>query len=94
MIEWTAQAAEQLEQAHSYITLSNNEQVATRVTARIVTSVQQLDMFPMSGRAGRVRGTREVVVAGTPFVVAYSVLRDRIVVLAIYHGAQKWPETF
>jgi toxin ParE1/3/4 len=54
MIEWTGQATRQLDQAHDYIALSNREEVAARITMQIVTSVQQLATFPMSGRSGRV----------------------------------------
>ena len=92
MIEWTEQATRQLDQVHDYIALSNSQEVAERVTMQIVTSVQQLAAFPMSGRPGRVSGTRELVIAGTPFIAAYAVDKARIVVLAVYHGAQWWPE--
>ncbi len=92
MIEWTEKATRQVDQARDFIALSNSEEVASRITLRIVSSVQQLATFPMSGRAGRVEGTRELVVAHTPFIVAYAIKKARIVVLAIYHGAQRWPE--
>jgi toxin ParE1/3/4 len=48
----------------------------------------------MSGRPGRVPGTRELVISNFPFVAAYSIEKERIVILAIYHGAQQWPEVF
>jgi addiction module RelE/StbE family toxin len=92
MIEWTELATRQLDQAHDYIALSNSDDVAARVTSQIVASIQLLASFPMSGRTGRVRGTRELVIANTPFIAAYAIERDRIMILAIYHGAQKWPE--
>jgi len=94
MIEWTEQAIRHLDQAHDYITLSNSEEVAARVTMHIATSVQQLATFPMSGRPGRVPGTRELVISNFPFVVAYSIEKERIVILATYHGAHQWPEVF
>ena len=94
MIEWTEQATRQLDQAHDYIALSNSEEVADRITTRILNNVQQLAAFPTSGRAGRVPGTRELVIANTPFVAAYAIENTRIVVLALYHGAQRWPERF
>ncbi len=94
MIEWTEQAVLQLNQAHDYIALSSSEEVAARIALQIVASVQQLAAFPMSGRTGRVPGTRELVISTTPFVAAYTIQEDRIVILALYHGAQKWPEAF
>jgi addiction module RelE/StbE family toxin len=94
MIEWTERAVRQLDQAHDYIALSNSEQIASRITMQIVTTIQQLEVFPMSGRAGRIPGTRELVIQNTPFIAAYTVQKTRIVILAVYHGAQQWPQVF
>jgi toxin ParE1/3/4 len=92
MIVWTEQAIQQLDQVHDYIALSNSEDTAAQITMHIAISIQQLATFPMSGRLGRVPGTRELVISNSPFVVAYSLEKERIVILAIYHGAQQWPE--
>ena len=94
MIEWTEQTIRQLDQAHDYTALSNSELVATRITMQIVSSVQQLGAFPMWGRSGRVPGTRQLVIANTPFIAAYAIEKARIVILAVYHGARHWPEEF
>jgi toxin ParE1/3/4 len=94
VINWTEQASQQLDQAHDYIALSTSKEVAARITMQIVTSVQQLAAFPMSGRAGRVPGTRELVISNTPFIAAFAIDKADIVVLAIYHGAQHWPASF
>jgi toxin ParE1/3/4 len=94
VIKWTEQATRQLDQAHDYIALSNTRETAARITMQLVASVQQLAAFPMSGRAGRVPGTRELVVSSTPFIVAYAIEKADIVILAVYHGAQHWPEGF
>ena len=94
MIEWTKQAARQLVQAQDYIALSNSEEIAARIIDRIIAGIEQLAAFPMSGRPGRVPGTRELVISKTPFLAAYTINNDRIIVLAIYHGAQRWPPAF
>lgn len=94
MIEWTEQAIRQLDQVHDHIALSNSEEVATRITMQIVSSVQQLGAFPMSGRAGRVPGTRALAISNTPFIAAYAIEKARIVILAVYFSAQRWPEAF
>jgi toxin ParE1/3/4 len=87
-IEWTEQAARQLDQAYDYIAFSNSQAVADRITIQIVNTIQQLTAFPMSGRTGRLPGTRELVISNTPFLAAYAIDHDRIVILAIYHGAR------
>jgi toxin ParE1/3/4 len=46
------------------------------------------------GRPGRVPGTRELVVTDTPYAVAYIANADRVVVLAVPHGARTWPRSF
>ena len=94
MIEWTEQAARQLERACDYMILSGGEEIAARTTENIVSRVQQLGVFPMSGRPGRVTSTRELVILNSPYIVAYTIQKERIVILAIYHGAQRWPEAF
>ena len=94
MIVWTDQALRQLDQAHDYIAITNSHDVALNVTIRIITQVQQLNTFPMSGRTGRVAGTRELIIGGTPFIAVYSIAEERIVILAVYHSARQWPEGF
>ena len=46
------------------------------------------------GPVGSVPDTRELVISTSPFVVAYRIQKERIVILAIYHGAQQRPEEF
>ena len=93
-VEWADEALRQLDQAHDYITLASGAAVADRITEHIFATAQQLSRFPMSGRTGRVARTRELVLSRTPFVLAYSLEHDRIRILAVYHGAQRWPQAF
>jgi toxin ParE1/3/4 len=44
------------------------------------------------GRKGRVAGTREWVVSGTPYIAVFSRTDDAITVLRVLHGAQQWPK--
>jgi len=41
-----------------------------------------------------VAGTRELVIPGTPFLVAYRVSSGYVDVVAILHGAWQWPTAF
>jgi toxin ParE1/3/4 len=92
-VRWTLPAANQLREIFDYIP-AGNPPAAARMVRRIRNSIQQTARMPNAGRIGRVAGTREVVVPGTPYLVAYRVLEDMIQVLAILHGAQEWPESF
>lgn len=56
---------------------------------RIETKVQGLKDFPFAGRIGRITGTRELVIVGTPFVAIYTVAAE--VIWRVLHGAQRWP---
>jgi toxin ParE1/3/4 len=67
---------------------------ASKVVARVFHRVEMLGELPHIGRAGRVPGTRELVVTDTPFVVPYRVNEKDVEMLAIFHGARQWPEDF
>jgi toxin ParE1/3/4 len=47
--------------------------------------------MPQRGRMGRKAGTRELPVAGLPFVIIYRVRGETVEVVRIIHGAQQWP---
>ena len=86
-------AEQDLEAAYDYAQ-QDSEKAAKRLVKRIFSGVGMLTRYPLAGRAGRVQGTRELVVAGTPYVIAYRIHREEIQILAILHGAQRWPTTF
>jgi toxin ParE1/3/4 len=92
-LRYTRLALADLEQAHDFI-LAENPRAAQAVMARIREAVERLVTFPDSGRPGRVDGTRELVVANTPFVIAYRVTPGTIDVLAVIHGSRRWPSSF
>ena len=92
-VRWTTPAREQLTSAYEYIA-EDNRRAAARVAARIWNSTKLLAKHPMAGREGRVRGTRELVVRGTPFIVAYRLARNELQILAVMHAARKWPDEF
>ena len=62
---------------------------------RLEHQVDQLIDHPELGRAGRRRGTRELVISRTPFVVVYRVKPrlKRVEILRVLHHAQQWPQS-
>jgi toxin ParE1/3/4 len=51
-----------------------------------------LPFNPEAGRKGRVAKTRELVIARTPFVVAYRIKDETIEILRVFHGSRRWPD--
>jgi len=93
ILRYTRQALADLDEARAYIAL-DSPGAARRVAARIRNAIEELRRFPEIGRPGRVLGTRELVVSGTPFLVAYRVSGNAVSILAILHGARRWPSSF
>lgn len=90
---WTTPAREQLVSAYEYIA-ADNRRAAARTADKIWKSTELLARHPLAGREGRVAGTRELVIRGTPFLVAYRVRRMEVEILAVMHAARKWPDEF
>lgn len=90
---WRRQAERDLEHVFDFV-LEHDPGAAHRLCERIERRVTQLRDHPFIGRPGRVAGTRELIVAGTPYIVAYRVAGSRIDILAVLHAARSWPPTF
>jgi toxin ParE1/3/4 len=69
----------------------DNSRAAIEQGDRIVDQVSQLVRHPEIGRAGRIPGTRELVIGRTPFIVVYRIRGGRIELLRLLHGAQQYP---
>jgi toxin ParE1/3/4 len=89
-VEWSDRARYNLSDIAAYIARDNAE-AADRITDLILTATERLSAYPALGRSGRVDGTRELVVGNTPYIVPYRVHKDRVEIIAVLHGAQKWP---
>lgn len=91
-VVWTRPAREQLAEILAYLA-ERNTGAAARVVAGIDARMVQLERHPQIGRPGRVGGTRELVLPGLPYVFAYRI-SDKVEILALMHGARRWPENF
>lgn len=92
-VQWTATAIRHLYALHTYIQ-ERNGSAADGVVNKVTDAVDWLGSNAKAGRPGRVAGTREWVVQKTPYVVAYEVSGSSLRVLAVMHGAQRWPVAF
>jgi addiction module RelE/StbE family toxin len=87
-LRFSARARLQLLAIQEYIA-KNNPDAASRVGSRIREAAEVLRFFPHAVRAGRSAGTREWVLRGLPYVLVYEVDIHEVIVLSIFHGAQK-----
>jgi len=92
-VRWLRRALLDLDAVEEYIA-RDDPQAAAGVVLRIVRAVSLLKEQPGIGRAGRVSGTKEMVVPNTPFIVPYRVKDDAIQILRVYHSSRKWPDQF
>jgi len=92
-IRWLRRATASFNREIDYIAARNPE-AARRVAKRIEDAVERLSMFPEAGRVGRIDGTRELVVTGTPYIVPYRLKTDRVEIIRVFHGMRRWPEAF
>ena len=89
-VVWSRRAIRHLVSLGEFIA-KDSEQNAGLVAERILSSVDVLRAHPEIGRPGRASGTRELVVPDTPFIIPYRVKENRLELIAVLHGRQKWP---
>ncbi|NTF32968.1 type II toxin-antitoxin system mRNA interferase toxin, RelE/StbE family [Rhizobium skierniewicense] len=90
-IVWTRRYLRELATIGDYIAEQNPRAAARIVRLIHKTTRDLLSSNPFIGRQGDIDGTRELVISGTPYIVAYVVSSDEIQVLFVQHGAREWP---
>ncbi len=89
-VVWSRRAIRHLIYLREYIQ-KDSAQNAALVSKRILKAADLLERHPEMGRPGRVVGTRELIVPDTPYIIPYRVRRERLELIAVFHGRQKWP---
>jgi toxin ParE1/3/4 len=92
-VKWLRRALLNLDQEASYIAQDNPKAVAEFVL-NLRESVLMLGEQPNLGRAGRIPGTRELVVSNHPYILPYRVRNDAVEILRVFHTSRKWPDSF
>jgi toxin ParE1/3/4 len=89
-LRYTERAIADLEAIQAYIA-QFNPSAAITVGNRIKGAIELLEDFPGLGRPGRIRKTRVLLVAATPYAVYYTVDRrmEEVSILHIRHGRRR-----
>lgn len=87
---WAETALADFEQDIAYIA-EHDLSAAQLMAERIDRAARRLAEMP-TGRSGRVLGTYEKSVGRTPYIIAYVIQGEMIVILRVIHGARNWPD--
>ncbi len=88
-LRWTAPAAQDLYKIARYIR-RDNPTAAREVAKTIYDGCESLVNSPYRGRKGHIKGARELVFPGLPYIAVYRIKEQVVEILHIYHGAQDW----
>lgn len=88
-LEWKKQANNDLIKIVVHVA-EDNQVAAEQLASLILGKAEQLREHPELYRAGRKRGTREMVVH-PHYIVIYRVQKDTVEILRVKHTAQRWP---
>ena len=92
-VSWLAKALQNLHDEASYIA-GESPAAAEALVDRAHQAVSHLQSNPAMGRPGRIHGTRELVIPGTPYIVPYRVRPglNRIEILRVFHASRRLPK--
>ncbi len=90
-VKWLREARANLDAEAEFIS-QDSPAAAGRMIEAIQSAVAGLTKHPAMGRPGRVVGTRELVVPGTPYVIPYRVKDNTVEIIRVFHGARQWPQ--
>ena len=86
-LEWTKTALRTIDEIAQYIAQDNPPR-ATSFVKELRQSTEKLDRFPGMGRAGRVPGTRELVIHEN-YIAIYRARGNNVEILRIHHVARR-----
>jgi addiction module toxin, RelE/StbE family len=88
-LEWKVQAENDLFEILDYIGRDNPD-AAVELVQKVCAKVDGLRERPTLYRAGRIRGTREMIVHRN-YIVFYRASDEVVTILRVKHARQQWP---
>jgi len=86
LIKWTKKALASVDEIADFIAKDNPTR-ATSFMLKLQAAVTQLQAHPGMGRAGRIPGTRELVLHKN-YIAIYRVRGDAVEILRLHHAAR------
>lgn len=90
-LRWSRPAEKDLDEIADFIG-QDSPAAAARVVLEVIDQTESNLVRNVGiGRAGRVLGTRELLIGSLPYIVAYRVRDGIIEVLRVLHTSRRWP---
>lgn len=89
-VVWLPKARDQRSRQLEFL-LRHNPALGIEMGDAIAATISRLAADPDLSRIGRVAGTREYLVPGTPFLLVYRIEDDAIVILRLLHNRRRFP---
>jgi len=90
-VVWSDRAVGHLTAIRDHID-KDDPTASEEMAIRILEGTELLVDHPYLGCPGRILGTRELIIAGTPYRVPYRVQGNQLQLLAVFHGRRRWPK--
>lgn len=91
-IIWTKKSQQALNIIYDYLSVED-EILAKEITSFIINAVRiKIYNYKHIGRAGRILGTRELVLSQYPYIIIYAVKNNCLYIVNILHTSMKYPK--
>lgn len=89
--KWLKKALTDLDSSLDYVAENQGEVTAKALAKKLFDAVDSIVHNPSIGRSGRIAGTRELVISGTPYIIPFRVKGTKVEILRIFHTSRNPP---
>ena len=95
LIRWSLAADNDLAEILAYFISIAEEESGKSVVSQLIKSASRLAQYPLSGRPGRLQGTREIILRKLPYILVYRIVSSELVEISrALHTSRLWPNIF
>lgn len=89
-VVWTETALKRLDEIEAYIKQESERAARQTILTLVNKTIDQLSLYPGSGKPGRLYGTRELFFLDIPYVVVYTADTEKVTIITVFHTAQNY----
>jgi len=92
LIKWSDAADNALAEILAYFISIAEEESGKSIVSQLIKSAGRLARYPLSGRPGRLQGTREIILRKLPYILVYRIVSpERVEIARALHTSRLWP---